>query len=146
MNKIMGGRKNWKAALGLVALFLFVSGALVAPAWASEGAAYDLSGALNNDPDEIMIGSITLPVALTIALSMLFYVVPNVPNRIKPLIAVTFGIGLSFVGLLYVSGDMTFQNVVNSVVAGFVSGTSATGIHQLTKKTVVGNKAAKAGG
>ena len=67
---IMGGWKTWAASLGIIALFLFVSGALVAQAWASEGAVQDLSGALNNDPGEIMIGSITLPVALTIVLGV----------------------------------------------------------------------------
>ena len=83
---------------------------------------------------ELQIGSFGLSVILSIILRMV-YGTWEVDSRYKPWIAVIAGMGLSFVAM-YTSAPAAWntQTVVSYITQGFMTGATATGIYEMTKK------------
>jgi len=81
------------------------------------------------------LGKYSVPVILSILLSLLYNTFPNIPNKAKPWIAVAYGIGLGFAAMIYKGAEWGFINCVDFGLAGFMVGASAVGLYELQKET-----------
>ncbi len=91
---------------------------------------------------EVQFGQYALPVIITVILAFVYKSFDNpdgsssIPNRSKPLIAISIGIGLGIVGLFYNAVEASFKNIVDHVLYGFMTGASAVGIWEGIRATV----------
>lgn len=82
----------------------------------------------------IELGKYGIPVILSVFLGLIYRTFPNVPNRVRPWIAVILGMGLSMVALFYAGKDPNLVNVVDYLMYGFMGvGASAVGLYELQK-------------
>jgi len=83
---------------------------------------------------EITIGQFALPAILTVVLALIYQLIPKIPNRAKPAIAVGCGMGLGFVGVIYAGVEMTGKVVIDYLLAGFMAGAAAVGLYEFQSK------------
>ena len=82
---------------------------------------------------ELAFGSIGISVILSILLRMI-YGTFEIANRWKPWIAVALGMGLAVVVLYATDAQCDFAHVVIYLVQGFMTGATAVGLYEMTKK------------
>ena len=82
---------------------------------------------------EITISGIGIGVFLSILLSMI-YSTWNIENRWKPWIAVIIGMAISVLALFTIPDKYTSKIVIAYLAQGFMTGATATGVYELTKK------------
>jgi hypothetical protein len=82
--------------------------------------------------NEITLGSIGVSVLLSILLRML-YGTWELPNKVKPWIAVACGMALAVVALLISNQACTGAMIATYLVQGFMTGATATGLYEMTK-------------
>lgn len=86
---------------------------------------------------EMAIGAFGVSVLLSIILRMI-YNTWDLPNKAKPWVAVSIGIGLGVVVMYYNLPAGTacgFKMIVDHVLGGFMTGATAVGMYEMTKKT-----------
>jgi len=83
---------------------------------------------------EITIGNFTLPALLAVVLALVYHVLPSMPARAKPLIAVGCGTALGAVGMIYAGVDMTAKVIIEYLLAGFMAGAAAVGLYEFQAK------------
>jgi hypothetical protein len=83
---------------------------------------------------EISIGEFTLPAILTIVMMIVYKVIPTFPDRWKALMTIAVGIALGLVAMIYTGMAVTFQIVVNYVLAGLFAGAAAVGLYEAQDK------------
>ena len=81
---------------------------------------------------ELQIGSVAVSVVLSIILRMV-YGTWEVGPRWKPWIAVGLGMILAFVAMWVASAVLDSKAIVSFLVQGFMTGSTATGLYELTK-------------
>jgi len=86
------------------------------------------------DVQELQIGSVGVSVVLSIILRMV-YGTWEIDNRWKPWISVGFGMILALVAMWVASAILDSKAIVSFLVQGFMTGSTATGIYELTKST-----------
>lgn len=77
---------------------------------------------------EINFGQYSLPVIITVFLSIVFKVLPGVADGAKPFIAIILGMALGIVGIFYAGLQPTFPVVVDHVLYGLMTGAAAVGL------------------
>lgn len=85
---------------------------------------------------ELAIGAFGVSLVINVILRMLYNTF-SIPNKLKPWIAVTIGILLGIVALFYtlpVDTPVDFKMVVDHVLGGFMTGATAVGMYEMTKK------------
>ena len=82
---------------------------------------------------ELALGSIGISVILSILLRMVYNTF-DLPNKVKPWIAVFLGMALALVALGTTGAAVTFAIVVTYLVQGFMVGATAVGLYEMTKK------------
>jgi len=82
---------------------------------------------------ELAIGSVGISVILSILLRMIYNTFV-IANKIKPWIAVGLGMSLGIVALFYYGEAATFKAIVTYLVQGFMTGATAVGLYEMTKK------------
>jgi O-antigen/teichoic acid export membrane protein len=86
---------------------------------------------------EMAIGAFGVSVLLSVILRML-YNTWEIPNKIKPWIAVVIGILLAVVVMFYnltPQATVGFKAWVDHILGGFMTGATAVGMYEMTKKT-----------
>lgn len=86
--------------------------------------------------EELILGSVGVSIILTIILRMIYGIL-NVANKLKPLIAVGIGLLLAIVVLFYnlePGKALTFRMLIDYLVQGFMTGATAVGLYELSKK------------
>ena len=83
--------------------------------------------------ETLTIGSIGISVILVIVLRMIYQTF-NIPNTAKPWIAVFIGMGLAVAAMFTVGGYESFGQLATYLVQGFMTGATATGMYEMTKK------------
>jgi hypothetical protein len=95
--------------------------------------------------EEISFGQYALPVILMVGLAFFYKIFDKadgtsyIPNRLKPLIAISLGMLLGIVAMFYNGIQPIFKNVVDYVLYGFMAGAGAVGLWE-------GFSAVKSGG
>jgi hypothetical protein len=84
--------------------------------------------------EEISFGQYALPVILMVGLAFFYKIFDKadgtsyIPNRLKPLIAISLGIILGIVAMFYNGIQPVFKNIVDYVLYGFMAGAGAVGL------------------
>jgi len=85
--------------------------------------------------EEIRLGQYALPVILTMVLGIVYMIAgESIPKRIKPLIPIGIGVGVSLLALGYMEKPWIFRVVVDHILYGAMMGAASVGIHQSYKK------------
>ena len=85
---------------------------------------------------EMAIGAFGVSIIISIILRMIYNTI-NIPNKVKPWLAIAIGIGLGIVVMYYnltPQGVVGFKLVVDHVLGGFMTGATAVGMYEMTKK------------
>ena len=85
---------------------------------------------------EMTLGAFGISVLLSIILRML-YNTWEISNRLKPWAAVLIGVGLAVVVMYYnlaPASKIGFKMVVDHVLGGFMTGATAVGMYEMTKR------------
>lgn len=85
------------------------------------------------DASELTIGAFGVSVVLSVLLRLVYNTF-EVGNRAKPWIAIVMGIMLGILALFYVGDPCTFQLVVDYTAKGFMTGATAVGLYEITKR------------
>jgi hypothetical protein len=83
--------------------------------------------------EELQIGSFGMSVVLSILLRLI-YGTWEVDNRYKPWIAVLSGMALAFTAMYFSGIPCVGKTVLAYTTQGFMTGASATGIYEMTKR------------
>lgn len=85
--------------------------------------------------DEITFGPYAVPVILSVLLGLVYKVSGegNIPDRIKPLIAILFGIALGLLSIGYEGIGWTMKAIVDRVIHGLMTGASAVGLYEIAR-------------
>jgi len=83
---------------------------------------------------EIAIGGFALSVILTVVLSVIYSLIPAIPDRAKSAIAIGCGMGLGIVGMIYGGAEITGKVVIDYLLAGFMTGAAAVGLYEFQAK------------
>jgi hypothetical protein len=83
--------------------------------------------------NDLQIGSFGLSVILSLVLRMI-YGTWEIDNRYKPWIAVGAGMVLAFVAMYTAGVACEAKAIVSYCTQGFMTGATATGIYEMTKK------------
>jgi len=83
--------------------------------------------------EEVKLGQYAIPVLLMVILGFIYKVVPEIPDRWKPLISAGLGVCLGLAAVLYAGKEWTFVNVVDYVLYGFMGGASAVGLYEVNR-------------
>ncbi len=82
---------------------------------------------------EFELGKVGASILITIMLKLV-YGTWAIADRAKPWIAIGLGVALAIVSIFYTADAMTFRNVVDHLVQGFMVGATAVGLNELMKK------------
>lgn len=82
--------------------------------------------------EEVSLGKYSIPVIMMVILG-LFYKIPGIKNKHKPLLAIAIGIVLGIIAIPYTGKAFTFVNVVDFVLYGLMTGASAVGLYESAK-------------
>jgi hypothetical protein len=85
---------------------------------------------------EVTFGGYALPVVLSVILSLVYKVVPSIPDRWKAPIAVVCGIALGMVGVAYNGKPWTIVNVIDFGLYGLITGAGAVGLYELQRAAI----------
>jgi hypothetical protein len=91
--------------------------------------------------DEVSLGQYSLPVILTVLMGLIYKLCERedgsscVPARYKPAVAVGLGLILGIVALFYKGLQPTFPIIVDHILYGFMAGSAAVGLWELSTKT-----------
>ena len=83
--------------------------------------------------EEVSFGQYSVPVILTILLSVLYKTTDKIPNRFKSLISVVLGMALGIVAIPYKGFDFSVVSVLDHLIYGLMIGASATGLYELQR-------------
>ena len=89
---------------------------------------------------EMAIGAFGVSILLSVILRMV-YNTWEIPNKIKPWLAVLVGIALAIVVMYYnlaPAAKIGFRMIVDHVLGGFMTGATAVGMYEMTKGTKTG--------
>ena len=79
---------------------------------------------------DVNLGQYALAPLIGILLTIVYKMVPTVPDKWKAVIAMGVGAGLGFIAIGYQGLPWTFVNVVDYFLYGALSGASAVGLYE----------------
>ena len=87
--------------------------------------------------EELQFGAFALSVIIAVILGVAYKIVGDtiLSDRIKVIIAMVVGLGLGAVAIPYAGLEWTTVNIVNNLLAGFMSAAAASGLYTWTNKT-----------
>ena len=83
--------------------------------------------------EDLTIGAFGASIVLSILLRLIYNTFA-IGNRVKPWIAIALGIGLGIVALYYVGVPCSFQNMVDYILKGLMTGATAVGLYEITQR------------
>lgn len=86
---------------------------------------------------ELSIGAFGVSIVLSVLLRLLYNTF-EFSNRVKPWIAVSIGVALGVIVMYYnlaVGTVVGFKMIVDYVLYGFMTGATAVGMYEMTKKS-----------
>jgi hypothetical protein len=86
--------------------------------------------------ENMAFGGLEASLILTLVMSLIFKVTgEKIPDRFRPVIAVGFGLVLSFCYIPYNNIEFNFHNGMDAVVKGLVIGLTSVGMYEVGWKT-----------
>ena len=84
--------------------------------------------------EEIKFGSIAGSALLMLGLRVIYMVAEEIPNRIKRILSLALGVGISLFWIAYTAGAWEIHTVTNAVIYGLTIGLAAIGAYEVTKR------------
>ena len=82
---------------------------------------------------DIIIGSFTASVVLNVLLRLIYNTI-NIPDKLKPWIAIVLGMGFGVVAMFYADIECGFRCTVDHLTLGFMTGANAVGLYEITRR------------